>query len=361
MSSTFVTPKFRNLNRSNFHQELKKRVNNYFEQNNISATGNWSLYFKAILFWTLYVALYVHVVFFTPDNNWIALGECLLMGGLTAAIGFNVMHDGGHGSFSKSKFWNKIAAYSVNALGASGIMWNNKHNIIHHTYTNIDGVDDDIEIKPMLRMCETQKKYKIHKYQHIYVWFLYTLLLIIWVFMTDYKKYFRKKVGVVPIKKMSSFDHFAFWIAKVGYMIMMVILPIYMVGFVSWLVGFLILSMFAGFVLSIVFQLAHTVEHTSFPEPIEGTKDIENEWAIHQLETTANFATKNKLISWLVGGLNFQIEHHLFPRISHVHYPQISKIIKETCEEFNVKYIEFKRMRQAVVSHTLHLKRMGTA
>jgi len=361
MSSTFVTPKFRNLNRSNFHQELKKRVNNYFEQNNISATGNWSLYFKAILFWTLYVALYVHVVFFTPDNNWIALGECLLMGGLTAAIGFNVMHDGGHGSFSKSKFWNKIAAYSVNALGASGIMWNNKHNIIHHTYTNIDGVDDDIEIKPMLRMCETQKKYKIHKYQHIYVWFLYTLLLIIWVFMTDYKKYFRKKVGVVPIKKMSSFDHFAFWIAKVGYMIMMVILPIYMVGFVSWLVGFLILSMFAGFVLSIVFQLAHTVEHTSFPEPIEGTKDIENEWAIHQLETTANFATKNKLISWLVGGLNFQIEHHLFPRISHVHYPQISKIIKETCEEFNVKYIEFKRMRQAVVSHALHLKRMGTA
>ncbi|MEX1202133.1 MAG: acyl-CoA desaturase [Ferruginibacter sp.] len=361
MSSTFVTPKFRNINRSNFHQELKKRVNNYFEQNNMAATGNWSLYFKAILFWTLYVALYIHVIFFTPDNNWIALLECLLMGGLTAAIGFNVMHDGGHGSFSKSKFWNKIAAYSVNALGASGIMWNNKHNIIHHTYTNIDGVDDDIEIKPMLRMCETQKKYKIHKYQHIYVWFLYTLLLIIWVFMTDYKKYFRKKVGVVPIKKMSAFDHVAFWLAKVGYMAMMVILPIYMVGFVSWLVGFLVLSMFAGFVLSIVFQLAHTVEHTSFPEPINGTKDIENEWAIHQLETTANFATKNKLVSWLVGGLNFQIEHHLFPRISHVHYPQISKIIKETCNEFNVKYIEFKRMRQAVVSHTLHLKRMGTA
>lgn len=361
MSSTFVTPKFRNLNRSNFHQELKKRVNNYFEQNNISATGNWSLYFKAILFWTLYVALYIHVLFFTPANNWIALAECLLMGGLTAAIGFNVMHDGGHGSFSKSKFWNKIAAYSVNALGASGIMWNNKHNIIHHTYTNIDGVDDDIEIKPMLRMCETQKKYKIHKYQHIYVWFLYTLLLIIWVFMTDYKKYFSKKVGVVPIKKMSAFDHFAFWFAKVGYLAMMVILPIYMVGFVSWLVGFLVMSMFAGFVLSIVFQLAHTVEHTNFPEPIEGTNDIENEWAIHQLETTANFATNNKLISWLVGGLNFQIEHHLFPRISHVHYPQISKIIKETCQEFNVKYIEFNKMRQAVVSHTLHLKRMGTA
>jgi linoleoyl-CoA desaturase len=358
--SNFVTPKFRNINRSNFHQELKKRVNNYFQENNKPSTGNWSLYFKAILFWTLYVALYIHVIFFTP-TAWVAILECLAMGGLTAAIGFNVMHDGGHGSFSKSKFWNKIAAYSVNALGASGLMWNNKHNIIHHTYTNIDGVDDDIEIKPMLRMCETQKRYKIHKYQHIYVWFLYTLLLIIWVFMTDYTKYFKKKVGAVPIKKFSAFDHFAFWFAKVGYFFAMIVLPIYMVGFLPWLVGFLTLSMFAGFVLSIVFQLAHTVEHTSFPATIENTNDIENEWAIHQLETTANFATKNKLVCWLVGGLNFQIEHHLFPKVSHIHYPAISKIIKNTCEEFNVKYIEFKHMRDAIWSHASHLKKMGVA
>lgn len=358
--SKFVTPKFRNQKNSSFHQELKKRVNQYFEDNKKLSTGNWSLYFKAILFWSLYIALYIHVVFFTPGGWW-ALSECLLMGGLASAIGFNVMHDGGHGSFSNSKLWNKIAAYSVNALGASGIMWNNKHNIIHHTYTNIDGVDDDIEIRPMLRMCETQKKYKIHKYQHIYVWFLYTLLLIIWVFLTDYKKYFSQKVGSVPIKKLSKFDHFAFWLAKVGYLVMMVVLPIYMVGFVWWLIGFLSMSMFAGFVLSIVFQLAHTVEHTHFPIVAEGTNDIENEWAIHQMETTANFATKNKLISWLVGGLNFQIEHHLFPKISHVHYPAISKIIKNTCDEFNVKYNEYQKMRQAISSHFHYMKRMGTA
>jgi linoleoyl-CoA desaturase len=360
MKVTSPTPKFRNMQGSNFHQELKKRVNNYFTENNKKSTGDFSLYFKAVLFWSCYVALYVHVVFYTPVA-WVALIECLLMGGLTAAIGFNVMHDGGHGSFSDSKFWNKIAAFSVNGLGASAIMWNNKHNIIHHTYTNIDGVDDDIEIKPMLRMCPTQKKYKIHRFQHIYVWFLYTLLLIIWVFATDYTKYFKKKVGVVPIKKMSSFDHFAFWTAKVGYYIMMIALPIYMVGFVSWLVGFLVLAMFAGFVLSVVFQLAHTVEETAFPTPLGDTNSIENEWAIHQIETTANFATKNKLISWLVGGLNFQIEHHLFPKISHIHYPEISKIIKKTCDDFNVKYIEYKRMRDAVLSHALHLKRMGTA
>ena len=354
-----TTPKFRNAAKSNFHQELKKRVQQYFSENQIEQTGNFSLYFKAILMWSLYVALYVHLVFFTPHLA-IAAFECLIMGGLTAGIGFNVMHDGGHESFSNSKFWNKIAAFSVNGLGARMQMWKNKHNIIHHTYTNIDGVDDDIEIKPLLRMCPTQKKYKVHKFQHIYVWFLYSFLLIIWVFATDYQKYFKKKIGIVPIKKMSAFDHFAFWTAKVGYYIMMIALPIYMVGFVNWLVGFLILSMFAGFVLSIVFQLAHTVEETAFPVPVDNN-DIENEWAIHQVQTTANFATKSKLISWLVGGLNFQIEHHLFPKISHVHYPAISEIIKKTCDEFDIKYIEYKRMRDAVISHTLHLKKMGTA
>jgi linoleoyl-CoA desaturase len=246
-------------------------------------------------------------------------------------------------------------------LGASAQMWNNKHNIIHHTYTNIDGIDDDIEIKPMLRMCETQKRYKIHRFQHIYVWFLYTQLLVIWVFATDYTKYFRKKVGQVAIKKQSLFDHFAFWIAKVAYYFMMIILPIYMVGFLGWLIGFLVLAMFAGFVLSVVFQLAHTIEETAFPVASHQSNDIENEWAIHQIETTANFATKNKLISWLVGGLNFQIEHHLFPKISHIHYPAISKIIKKTCGEFNVKYIEHRKMWHAIISHTTYLRRMGRA
>ena len=231
-----ATPKFKNITGINFHKELKQRVNNYFVETKKKSTGNFSLYFKAVLFWTLYVALYIHVLFFTPGTWW-AIAECFLMGGLTAAIGFNVMHDGGHGSFSDNPFWNKIAAFSVNGLGASMLMWNNKHNIVHHTYTNIDGIDDDIEIKPLLRMCPTQKKYMIHRFQHIYVWFLYTLLLIIWVFGTDYTKYFRRKVGSVPIKKFSSFDHFAFWTAKVFYYTFMIALPIYMLYFLPQVHG----------------------------------------------------------------------------------------------------------------------------
>jgi linoleoyl-CoA desaturase len=353
-----ATPKFANIKGSQFHQELKRRVQQYFQEKKKPMSGNATLYTKAIILFLIYFALYVHLVFFTPPT-WLAIVECILMGGATAAIGFNVMHDGSHGSFSNSKMANKLAAFSANILGASGIMWNNKHNIIHHTYTNIDGVDDDIEIKPLLRMCSTQKKRWIHQFQHIYVWFLYTLLLLVWLFVSDYTKYFRQKIGDLPLKKMSVRDHIAFWVAKVGYAMMMIVIPIYMVGFVSWLVGFLVMTLFSGFVLSIVFQLAHTVEVTEFPTPAEDTNKLEAEWAVHQVQTTANFATRNKLYTWLLGGLNFQIEHHLFPKISHVHYPAISKIIKQTCQEFGIPYHEYPKMRQAIASHTNYLKKMG--
>ncbi|MDQ2721134.1 MAG: acyl-CoA desaturase [Bacteroidota bacterium] len=352
-----TTPKFLQ-GKGDFHIELKKRVNQYFADHKRPMTGNFSLLFKAALFCMGYVLIYVHLVFFTP-GIWIAIPECVLFGCLTAAIGFNVMHDGAHGSFSNHKILNKAAGFSLNFLGASAIMWNMKHNIIHHTYTNIDGVDDDIEARPWLRFATTQKKLKMHKFQHYYFWFLYTLLHLLWIFMTDYKKYFKGKIGTVAITKMTIKEHISFWIAKVTYAFMFVALPIMLLGFSKWLIGFLIITMITGFVISIVFQLAHTVEHTEFPMPSVMTGKIENEWAIHQINTTANFATNNKLISWLVGGLNFQIEHHLFPRISHVHYPAISKIIKRTCMEYGINYIEYPKMRNAIYSHVMYLKKLG--
>lgn len=343
-----------------FHAKLTKRVNQYFIDKHRPMTGNASLLFKASLLCVFYVLMYVHLVFFTPIA-WIAIPECILFGCLTAAIGFNVMHDGAHGSFSKYKILNKMAGASLNFLGASAIMWNIKHNIIHHTFTNIDGVDDDIEARPWLRFATTQKKLKMHKFQHYYFWFLYTLLHLIWIFMTDYQKYFKRKIGTVAIRKMTLQEHISFWTAKVIYAFMFVALPIWLLGFTSWIIGFLIITMVTGFVISIVFQLAHTVEHTEFPMPDVITGKIESEWAIHQIHTTANFATGNKTISWLVGGLNFQIEHHLFPRISHVHYPAISKIIKRTCKEYGVSYIEYPKMVSAIHSHIMYLKKLGQA
>jgi len=351
------TPKFLQ-GKDDFHLVLKNRVTQYFTEHNRPMTGNFALLFKASLFSILYLAVYVHLVFFTP-GVWIAIPECIFFGLLTAAIGFNVMHDGAHGSFSKYKFLNKAAGASLNFLGGSAIMWNMKHNIIHHTYTNIDGIDDDIEARPWLRFASTQKKMKMHKFQQYYFWFLYAMLHLIWIFMTDYQKYFRRKIGTVPLRKMTFYEHFSFWAAKAIYAFMFVVLPIMLIGFGDWIVGFLIITMVTGLAISIVFQLAHTVEQTEFPMPTEVSGKIESEWAIHQIHTTANFATKSKTISWLLGGLNFQIEHLLFLRISHVHYPEISKIIKKTCSEYGINYIEFPKMRQAILSHIHYLKRLG--
>ena len=350
-------PKFSNVPHS-FHSELKRRINEYFEQKGKSTTGNASLYIKAAVLIISFLATYVHLVFFTPVP-WLAIIECLLLGVLTAAIGFNVMHDGAHGSFSKSKWLNDLAALSVNFLGANNFMWKTKHNVIHHAYTNIDGVDDDINARPLLRLCETQKYYKVHRFQHLYFWAAYSLLYLWWIFFTDYKKYFTKKVGNMPLKKMEPLDHVIFWSFKIIHLGLFVALPIYMVGFMPWLVGFLTLGLFAGFVLSIIFQLAHTVEHTHFPVVNPDTGKLDDEWAVHQLKTTANFATKSKLISWWVGGLNFQIEHHLFPKISHVHYPALSKIIKKACADFGVPYIEYPKLHMAVASHVSYLKHLS--
>jgi linoleoyl-CoA desaturase len=316
-------PKFPAVNQS-FHVELKKRINDYFESTGKSLVGDKKLYTKAIILLSAFIFLYIHLVFFTPGVFW-AILECVLLGLVVAGIGFNIMHDGAHGSFSKYKWLNNVAASSLNVLGT------------------------------------TQPKLVMHKYQHIYFWFLYSLLYILWVFLLDYQKYFKGRIGQMPLKKMSVTDHVIFWSFKIFYLILFIAIPIYTVGFTAWLVGFLVFSLLAGFVISIVFQLAHTVEHTHFPMPHEDTGKLDDEWAIHQLKTTANFAPKNKFINWMVGGLNFQIEHHLFPKISHIHYTEIRRIVKQACDEYGISYIEYPRMRHAISSHVSFLKQMGRA
>lgn len=357
MASATSLPKFPSTKNS-LHSELKNRVQQYFTDNNIRQTGNFALWHKAIVLILAFAGIYLHLLIVQPPWYW-GLLECALLGTILASIGFNVMHDGGHGSFSENKTMNKIASYASSMMGASQFMWNMKHNMIHHTYTNIDGVDDDIEIGVLMRMAPTQKHYKLHRFQHIYFVGLYMMMYIFWVFFSDYNKYFSQKIGDMPLKKMSAGDHFRFWFVKVWHAAVFVVIPVVVVGWLPWLLGFLTLSLVGGFILSIVFQLAHTVEDAQFPVADIETQKLPDEFAAHQIKTTANFATKDKVINWFVGGLNFQIEHHLFPKISHVHYPAISKIVKKVCQEYQLDYIEYPTMRKAVAAHVSFLKDMG--
>ena len=341
-----------------FYQALKTEVENYFNQKKVNKTGNWKLFLKSGILIPATVLIYIVLLEF----NWSTLGIILLsalMGLALALIGFNVMHDACHGSFSNKKWLNTVFGFSINLLGGNAFMWKQKHNIIHHTYTNVDGIDDDISFSKLIRSCETQSWMPVHRVQHLYLPFMYSLTSFAWLFGTDYVKYFTKKVHTTPLSKMDITEHFIFWISKLINIAFYILIPILLKGWVFWLIFFATSQIVLGLILAIVFQLAHLVEHTEFEFATVAPKMIENEWAVHQVKTTANFAPKNKIICWMVGGLNFQIEHHLFPRISHVHYPALSKIVKQTCEKYNLPYNQFPTMWSAIISHYKMMKRLG--
>lgn len=353
--------RFKNNNAA-FFNALRERTDRYFKLNNIKQTGNFRLYLKTTILLSVLAVSYISLVFFTPQLVWISLSICVLMGITLAAIGFNVMHDGSHGSYSTKKWLNECMAYTLNIMGGNAFIWKHKHNINHHTFTNVEGHDDDIDIKPFIRVHESQKQYWFHKFQHIYCLFLYGFTYIFWVYYNDFKKYFSRRISDnTKINKISATEHFIFWFSKIGYTLVFIAVPIYYLGLVETLVGYGLMAFVSGIVIAVVFQLAHIVEDIEFVSPTASTTHVEADWAVHQLNTTVNFATKNKVVSWLLGGLNFQVEHHLFPRISHVHYPKVSRIVQKTCKEFNIAYREFPTMRGAFRSHLLHLKQVGAA
>lgn len=339
-----------------FFQSVKNLVNSYFAEKGLKKTGDWRLYHKALILIPLAILIYAFLLL-GKYSVLVGILLSIVFGLVLVSIAFNVMHDACHGSFSRRKWVNEVFGHTMNALGSSAFMWKIKHNVVHHTYTNIDGLDDDIAKSPLLRHCPSQHWVPAHKFQFIYMFLLYGLSTILWVFLTDQMKYFSRKI-VVTDMKMPVKEHVIFWGTKVLYLGFYCILPIVMVGWEAWLIGFLIFNATMGLTLSIVFQLAHVVEKTEFVDAAVETK-VEYEWAIHELKTTANFAMRNPIITWFVGGLNYQVEHHLFPRVSHVHYPAISKLVKEQCEKYGIPYHNYKTMRGAVLSHVKFMKKLG--
>jgi linoleoyl-CoA desaturase len=353
----YIPPAFENK-KSPFYQALRERVDLYFESNGLHRHGGNALVWKAFMLFGLYGLLYAILVWgnLTPG---VALLACVAMGLVHAGIGFGIMHDAAHGSFSDNRLLNHVLSFSANLLGGNSFLWKIKHNIIHHTYTNIEGADQDIAHQPVLSLNAHQPKQWWHRYQHFYGWLVYALSLILWVFALDLHKYLSRRVGSFPIRSITTADHLIFWISKLGFVAVYLVVPSFYWGWLYTLTGFFVVFGVSGFVLSTVFQLAHVVEETSFPFP-EGSKNrIEEEWAIHQMRTTANFCTSNKLLTWYTGGLNFQVEHHLFAKISHIHYPALRPIVQQTALEYGVPYHEFRTLPQAVTSHYRHLRTVG--
>ncbi len=353
-------PTFSKNDSMKFFRTLNSRVNNYFKENNIKKTGNWKLHLKAIILFTIFLTPYFLIL--TLDMPfWAMLLLSVVIGIGMAGLGMNVMHDGNHGSYSTKSWVNKFMGGTIYILAGNVYNWQVQHNVLHHTYTNIHGHDEDLDAGRIIRFTQEAEWHKFHKFQHYYSVFLYGLLTFNWALTTDFKQmrsYLKRKLSYGEAKSPK-----ILWttliVTKVIYVMVWIVLPI-LIGITWWkvLIGFFVMHYTAGLILSIVFQLAHVVDETSNPVPNE-EGEIENTWAIHQLYTTANFAPKNKIVNWFTGGLNHQIEHHLFPNISHIHYGKIAEIIKQTAKECNLPYYEFKTTRSAVIAHFKHLKELG--
>lgn len=343
---------------SPFFNVLKQRVDRYFTENGLHPVGNKKLLKKGVLQVLCSVVLYGVLVFFTPPTL-VSVFLCILLGIDLAVIGFNVMHEGGHQTFSRHRWINEVSAYSLNVLGGITYYWKIKHNINHHTYTNVDGIDLDIDVKPFMRLHHDQPWRWFHRFQHIYGVFLYAFSYLSWIFYEDFQKYISGRISPDGEKiRMPFKEHLIFWQTKIAYLILYMVIPVIFVGFVPWLIGFLIVTLVCGLTTSIVFQLAHVVEKTKF-HSLQGNEGTKHEWAIHQIVSTANFATQSKTLHWFLGGLNFQVEHHLFPRISHIHYPVINRYVKEVSREYKVVYNEYNSMLKAIASHIAHLRELG--
>jgi linoleoyl-CoA desaturase len=336
-----------------FRAELLRRVDAYFATSGRSRHATPGMVAKSI-FWVAGFFTLVGMVSFVAMPTWLAVLLALATGFFAAAIGFNVGHDALHGSYSPRRGVNAVLGRTFDVMGASSRMWAWAHNVVHHTYTNVTGVDHDLEPGFFLRFYKRDAPSWGHPLQHLFAWPLYAFTMFVWVFKKDYAQLVERRATARDVADvvLGKGLHFAIFLG----------LP-FLGGLHAWwqvLVGYALALAVTGFTAAIVFQLAHVVEGPAFPAPpASGT--LPDDFFVHQLKTTANFAAGNPVAGFLFGGLNHQVEHHLFPRVCHVHYPALSPIVRQCAAEFGVPYHEHPTFRAALASHARVLRDVGHA
>jgi linoleoyl-CoA desaturase len=343
-----------------FQSVLRRRVDQFFRSTGRRPRDCPGMYLKTAVVFTWLVASYALLVFL-PGAWWLALPLVISLGLSMAAVGFNIQHDGAHGAYSDRPWINRVTALVMDLLGGSSYVWARKHNSIHHSYVNITGHDSDIDLGFFGRLSPHQKRLRLHRLQHFYLWALYGLLPIKWQLYDDFQKVLTGRIAGQRLARPKGWDLVTFLGGKAAFFALAFVVPALLHHFWAVLLCYVAASMVQGVVLSVVFQLAHCVEEADFPLPREDTGRMEAAWAVHQVETTVDFARGNRLLSWFIGGLNFQIEHHLFPRICHVHYPALAPLVEETCREFGLRYRAQDSVLAGMTSHFRWLRRMGKA
>jgi linoleoyl-CoA desaturase len=341
-----------------FQKEARRRVDEYFRTSGRRQRDCPAMYLKTVLMLTTFTASYALLVF-VVDTWWQALPLAILLGLSVAAIGFNIEHDGSHQAYSDHAWINRMMAMTLDLVGGSSYVWHWKHSVVHHTYVNITDHDADIDVAPFGRLSPHQKRSNFHRWQQYYLWPLYGLNVIKWHLYDDFRDVILGRVGSTRMPRPKRWELVGFIGGKALLFTLALGLPL--VFHPAWIVLLFYVGTlsFAGVIVSVVFQLAHCVEEAEFPLPLQHQQSMENAWAVHQVETTVNFSRRSRLQSWLLGGLNFQIEHHLFPRICHVNYPALSLVVEQTCRDFGLQYREHRSFAAGLLSHFRWLRHMG--
>lgn len=344
-----------------FSKELKKRVHKYFKDGNISTHGGMKMYVKSLVMLAMYIMPFV-LILTVNMPIWAALLLLVVMGIGEAGIGMSVMHDATHGAYSKKSWVNTLFGSSMFLLGSNTLNWKIQHIVQHHTFTNIYEHDPDIDSKAILRLCDHAPLKGIHRFQQYYAFPLYGLMTI-FRFFTELNVFLKyNKMGLVKkMKANATVEIVKLILTKIVYLALTIGLPLAFTPYSIWqiLIGFMLMHIVAGAIMGTVFQMAHVV--MGIDQPLDDEGVISSQRLVHQLETTSNFGRKGGLLSWYIGGLDFQIEHHLFPTVCHVHYPSIAPIVENLANELGLQYHSNRNFSNAIVSHFRRLKQLGTA
>ena len=341
-----------------FHTELRRRVAEYFEKNGTRPRDNPRMYLKTALILGAFFGSWA-LLTFVAEAWWEIVPLALLLALATAGIGFNVQHDGGHQAYSDRKWINDTMALSLDLVGGSSYIWRWKHAVFHHTYTNVQDHDSDMDLGAVARLGPHQKLRFHQRWQHLYIWLLYGIMTIRWQCYGDFRDLIDGRIGARPFPRPRGADLARLIGGKVLFFALAFGIPMLVRPWWQVLLVYAATMAVVGIALSIVFQLAHAVEEAQFPVPSADGR-IDRPWAVHQVETTIDFSRDNRLLSWFVGGLNFQVAHHLFPRVCHVHYPALTRVVEETCREFGVRYQAQRSMFAGLASHYRLLRRLGS-
>jgi linoleoyl-CoA desaturase len=342
-----------------FRKELNKRVDAYFESAGIRPRDNPAMYLKTatILIWVFGAWLFI---LFGPPVWWLKAIACVVLGGGFAGVGFSVGHDANHGGYSSRKWVNSLFGLTYDfIIGASSYLWRYRHNYLHHTYTNILGYDVEIHGDGLVRMTPHADYRWYHRFQHLFISFVYAIIPIYWSISDARSILFQQHYGEHKIPTPKAIDLLILFGGKLVWCFWFIGIPL-LLGYnlLQVLIGCSIVYATYGILICNVFMVAHVLEPAQFIQPSEENK-IEDEWAIFQVKTTVDFAPKNAFLNWYLGGLNYQVIHHLFPQICHIHYPDIAPIVAEVCREFEVPYHVYPTFYRALADNYRWLKVMG--